>query len=78
MNRRRLLARLARGEVKNVAFADLRSLAEGLGFELRRVTGSHHIYVHPDVAELLNLQEVRGQPSPTRCASSCASSSATV
>ncbi len=64
MNRRRLLARLARGEVKNVAFADLRSLAEGLGFELRRGTGSHHIYVHPDVAELLNLQEVHGQAKP--------------
>ncbi len=64
MNRRKLLARLARGAVTNVAFADLEKLAEGLGFELRRVSGSHHIYGHPGVEELLNLQEVRGQAKP--------------
>jgi len=64
MNRRKLLGRLARGAVTNVAFADLQKLAESLGFELRRVSGSHHIYVHPDADELLNLQEVRGQAKP--------------
>jgi predicted RNA binding protein YcfA (HicA-like mRNA interferase family) len=47
MNERKLLARLARGDVANVAFADLCSLAERLGFELRRVSGSHHIFMHP-------------------------------
>jgi hypothetical protein len=50
--------------VTNVGFADLRSLAEGFGFELRRVSGSHHIFVHPDVQELLNLQDVRGRAKP--------------
>jgi hypothetical protein len=64
VDRRKLLARLARGSVKNVAFADLQNLAEGFGFELRRVSGSHHIYAHPEVEELLNLQEVRGQAKP--------------
>lgn len=64
MDRRKLLARLARGSVKNVGFADLQNLAEGFGFELRRVSGSHHIYAHPDVGELLNLQEVHGQAKP--------------
>ncbi len=64
MDRRKLLARLARGAVKNVAFADLQNLIEGLGFELRRVSGSHHIYAHPDVAELVNLQDARGQAKP--------------
>lgn len=34
------------------------------GFELRWTSGSHHIFVHPDVPELLNLQEVRGQAKP--------------
>ena len=24
----------------------------------------HHVFVHPDVRELLNLQEVRGQAKP--------------
>lgn len=56
--------RLARGTVANVALADLRRLAEGLGFELRRVSGSHHVFVHPDIPELVNLQSVRGQAKP--------------
>ena len=54
----------SRAEVTNVAFGDLRSLAEGLGFELRRVNGSHHVFAHPDVPELINLQSVRGQAKP--------------
>jgi predicted RNA binding protein YcfA (HicA-like mRNA interferase family) len=31
---------------------------------LARVRGSHHIFVHPAVAELVNLQEVSGQCKP--------------
>ena len=64
MDPRRLLARLARGDLANVAFADMRRLVESFGFELRRTSGSHHVFVHPDVTELLNLQEVRGQAKP--------------
>ncbi len=64
MNRRKLLARLARGAVANVAFTDLQNLVEGFGFDLRRVSGSHHIYARPDVSELLNLQDVRGDAKP--------------
>jgi predicted RNA binding protein YcfA (HicA-like mRNA interferase family) len=61
---RRLLARLARGDVANVSFADMRRLVEAFGFEQRRTSGSHHVFVHPDVRELVNLQEVRGQAKP--------------
>jgi hypothetical protein len=64
MKPRKLLARIAHGTVTNVAFGDMRSLVEDLGFELRRVSGSHHIFVHSDVPELLNLQEMRGQAKP--------------
>jgi predicted RNA binding protein YcfA (HicA-like mRNA interferase family) len=64
MSSRKLLARIARGTVMNVAFADLRSLVEDLGFELRRISGSHHIFAHPDIPELLNLQDARGQAKP--------------
>jgi predicted RNA binding protein YcfA (HicA-like mRNA interferase family) len=39
-------------------------LVKGLGFHLSRVRGSHHIFVHPDVKELLNLQNVKGQVKP--------------
>jgi len=56
--------RLARGDVANVSFADMRRLVEAFGFELRRTSGSHHVFVHPDVRELVNLQDVRGQAKP--------------
>jgi hypothetical protein len=61
---RRLLARLAQGHFENVRFKDLLSLAQALGFELRRVSGSHHILAHPELDEILNLQDVRGQAKP--------------
>ena len=61
MNRKQLLARLARGAVKNVQFSAMIDLVEGFGFRLDRVRGSHHIFVHPDVPELLNLQPDGGQ-----------------
>jgi predicted RNA binding protein YcfA (HicA-like mRNA interferase family) len=61
VNRRKLLRRLASGALHNVAFADVMSLARGFGFRLQRVSGSHHILAHPSIAEMVNLQEVRGQ-----------------
>ena len=64
MDERKLLMRMARGTVANVAFADLQRLAEALGFELLRVSGSHHVFAHPDISELINLQAVRGQAKP--------------
>lgn len=64
MNPRKLFRRLVRGSVRNVAFADMRRLVEAFGFELKRVSGSHHIFGHPDIKELLNLQEVEGQAKP--------------
>ena len=43
-----------------------RKLVRGLSqvAKLRRTDGSHHVFVHPDVRELLNLQEIRGQAKP--------------
>lgn len=64
MDPKRLLARVARGDIANVSLADMRRLVEAFGFELRRTSGSHHVFVHPAVRELLNLQEVRGQAKP--------------
>ena len=69
MNTRKLLQRILAGS-RNVRFADMVSLVEAFGFRLSRTDGSHHIFVHPDVQELVNLQEVRGRPSRTRCVSS--------
>lgn len=64
MNPEAVLRRLAQGNFGNVRFGDVRRLLEELGFECRRISGSHHIYAHPDVEELVNLQEVRGQAKP--------------
>ncbi len=58
------MARVARGDVANVSFSDMRRLVEAFGFELRRTSGSHHVFVHPHVPELVNLQDVRGQAKP--------------
>jgi predicted RNA binding protein YcfA (HicA-like mRNA interferase family) len=61
---RRLLARVSRGDLTNVRFADACRLVEELGFELRRRRGSHHVFMHPRVDTLLNLQEVAGEAKP--------------
>jgi predicted RNA binding protein YcfA (HicA-like mRNA interferase family) len=45
----------------NVSFAEMRKLVEAFGYRLSRVKGSHHIFVHASVPELVNLQEVQGK-----------------
>jgi hypothetical protein len=53
----------------NLRFTDMVvKLAESFGFRLSRSSGSHHIFVHPRVRELLNLQEVRGKAKPYQVA----------
>ena len=64
MNRRKLLARLASGSLQHVAFRELEDLAAGFGFRCVRQSGSHRIYSHSAVSELLNLQEVGSQAKP--------------
>ncbi len=64
MNRRRLLRRLLQGALNNVAFGDMINLVEGFGFTLSRVSGSHHVLVHRDIPEVLNLQAVDGEAKP--------------
>ena len=61
---RNLLTRLAGGGVANVRFGDFQRLVEAFGFSLKRVSGSHHVFSHPDVAELVNLQEIKGEAKP--------------
>ena len=49
---------------QNFRFSDMMRLAAAFGFRLSRKRGSHHIFVHPEVAEFLNLQEVQGKAKP--------------
>ncbi len=64
MNRKRLLRRLSEGSLRNIAFGDKMNLAQGFGFRVARVAGSHHILVHPGIPELVNLQEVKAEAKP--------------
>ena len=60
---KKILAKVLAGS-KNIAFSDFVSLVEGFGFRLSRVSGTHHIFVHSAVRELVNLQNVGGQVKP--------------
>jgi predicted RNA binding protein YcfA (HicA-like mRNA interferase family) len=64
LNRKQLLQRLAQGHLRNVSFPDLEQLIKGFGFLLARQSGSHHIFYHPEIPGLLNLQEVKGEAKP--------------
>jgi len=63
MNRHKLLQRALSGS-RNIAFRDVVALVKAFGFQLSRIQGSHHIFMHPDVAELVNLQDVNGKAKP--------------
>lgn len=63
MNRKKLLRRISHSP-QNVRFDDLRGLAEAFGFRLSRISGSHHVFIHPSVRELLNVQNVGGEAKP--------------
>jgi len=63
VNKRKLLRKLL-ASPNNARFDDVRSLVEAFGFRLVRVSGGHHIFSHPAVPELVNLQEVAGQAKP--------------
>ncbi|MEY6433448.1 type II toxin-antitoxin system HicA family toxin [Thioalkalicoccus limnaeus] len=45
-------------------FSEAVAIAEAFGFRLDRVNGSHHIFVHPKIPELLNLQDLKGKAKP--------------
>lgn len=62
--RETLLDRVLRGTADaNIPFADLCRLLRNMGFE-ERVRGSHHIFVHEGVAEILNLQPKGSKAKP--------------
>jgi len=61
--RSKILTRVLSGS-RNIGFSDFILLVEGFGFRLSRVSGSHRIYIRPNVKELVNLQNVKGQVKP--------------
>ena len=63
MNKRKLLAKALSG-TKNLRFEDAATLVKAFGFRPSRIKGSHHIFVHSKVRELVNLQDVGGKAKP--------------
>lgn len=63
MNKRKLLKKLL-SSPENTRFSDMCALIEAFGFQLSRTSGSHHIFTHPNIAELINLQNFGGEAKP--------------
>jgi predicted RNA binding protein YcfA (HicA-like mRNA interferase family) len=63
MKKRKILEKVLAGS-KNIRFKEIITLVEAFGFRLSRVSGSHHIFIHSEVREMVNLQEVNGKAKP--------------
>ncbi|MER3494813.1 MAG: hypothetical protein C4323_22875 [Mastigocladus sp. ERB_26_2] len=63
MKKRKLLEKVLSGS-KNIQFTELVTLIEAFGFSLSRINGSHHIYNHPEVPEIINIQNRNGKAVP--------------
>lgn len=46
---------------KNIKFSEMVMLIEAFGFSLARISGSHHIFTHPQVREIVNIQNKKGE-----------------
>jgi len=60
MNKRRILQKALAGS-RNISFKEIVVLVEAFGFHLSRVNGSHHVFIHPRVQKVVNLQEENGK-----------------
>ncbi len=63
------LRRIKDKRCKNVKFEELCSLVESYGFELNRISSSHHIYKHQDFQGIVNIQKPHhgGDVQPRIC-----------
>ena len=60
MTARKIYEKLLAGS-RNIRFEDLCKKSRRLGYRRDRITGSHHIYEHPQATRPLNLQNWHGQ-----------------
>ena len=63
MNHRKLLKKILASPA-NVRLGDFCKLVVAFGFELVRISGSHHIFLHPRLGISVNLQEWHGEAKP--------------
>ena len=64
MSKKQKLLQQILNNSKSVSFKDMVSLVEAFGFNQARINGSHHIFTHPDIPELVNIQNVKGKAKP--------------
>lgn len=60
VKKQKLLKRILNNP-KDVGFDDMVKIVESFGFELGRISGSHHVFSHPELSEIINLQNVGGK-----------------
>ncbi len=63
MNKRKLFEKVQAGP-HNLSFHDMIVLVEAFGFRLSRINGSHHVFIHPQIRKIVNLQEENGKAKP--------------
>lgn len=56
MSKKEKLFQRVKNSAKNVRFQDFCTLLEYFGFVLIRIRGSHHLYQHSTVEEVMNIQ----------------------
>jgi predicted RNA binding protein YcfA (HicA-like mRNA interferase family) len=63
MNSRKLLEK-ALNSPQSLRFSEVLKLTQAFGFQLDRISGSHHILRRAGIPELVNVQNVRGMSKP--------------
>ena len=63
MNKRKFLARLLNNR-QNVKYNDFTALVEAFGFYHMRSNGSHNIFKNEVAAEIINIQNEKGEVKP--------------
>ena len=59
MSKKQKLLRQILNNPKDVSFKDLIILIQAFGFVKTRVSGSHHIFTHPQISDLVNIQNAK-------------------
>lgn len=60
VSRARKILTAARNNPAGLRFSELQRLSEAAGFVLDRINGDHFVYVRHGIADIINLQPIKG------------------
>lgn len=63
LNKRKLFVQILTN-CKNIKYNDFVTLIESFGFEYIRSNGSHNMYQHKTIPEIINIQNRNGEAKP--------------